>query len=395
MARQKKPIYEFVKSKQLFRKRVKGRDGKWIPLYGKTPDELTAKIEEFNEDLRVYNDDRENPLVTDYADYWLNLKEGYLTYGTFEDYKSIINRHIKPPMQGIRMRDVRPDDISRMMKLVTNFSKSVHDKTYMIAKQIFTNAYENNLIASNPCPQMHAGGRDPQERQALSREQMNTLTEAVKGTRAYVFCMIGMYAGLRREEILGLKWDCVQLTGTPAIHVKRACRFVHNRPVVEERLKTRASKRIVPIPSQLVQCLVEAKATSKSDYVIGNDDNTPYSETQFMRLWNYVKVRTVGPKSYYRYRDGKKELYTFEATLGERAKHNPEVVYTIDFKVTPHILRHTYITNLLLSGVDVKTVQYLAGHERSAITLDIYSHLVYNRPEDLIEKVQKAFGNMP
>ena len=61
-------------------------------------------------------------------------------------------------------------------------------------------------------------------------------------------------------------------------------------------------------------------------------------------------------------------------------------------KVTPHILRHTYITNLLLRGVDIKTVQYLAGHERAKITLDIYAHLTYNRPEEIIEKINMAFA---
>ena len=61
-------------------------------------------------------------------------------------------------------------------------------------------------------------------------------------------------------------------------------------------------------------------------------------------------------------------------------------------KVTPHILRHTYITNLLLKGVDIKTVQYLAGHERAKITLDIYAHLTYNRPEEIIEKINMAFA---
>ena len=82
----------------------------------------------------------------------------------------------------------------------------------------------------------------------------------------------------------------------------------------------------------------------------------------------------------------------FEAVKGEHAKHNPDVVYTIDFKVTPHILRHTYITNLLLGGVDIKTVQYLAGHERAKITLDIYAHLTYNRPEEIIDKINMAFA---
>ena len=80
-----------------------------------------------------------------------------------------------------------------------------------------------------------------------------------------------------------------------------------------------------------------------------------------------------------------------ETNLGAKAK-NSNLTYTIDFDVTPHILRHTYITNLLLAGVDIKTVQYLAGHERAKITLDIYAHLTYNRPEEILEKVNAAFG---
>ena len=81
------------------------------------------------------------------------------------------------------------------------------------------------------------------------------------------------------------------------------------------------------------------------------------------RLWrnpsfsgcgNIFSVRTVGTKTYYRYANGKKTQFIFDAVKGEHAKHNLEVVYSIDFKVTPYVLRHTYITNLLLRGVDIK-----------------------------------------
>lgn len=65
-------------------------------------------------------------------------------------------------------------------------------------------------------------------------------------------------------------------------------------------------------------------------------------------------------------------------------------VYTMDFEVTPHQLRHTYITNLLYAGVDPKTVQYLAGHENSKTTMDIYAKVKYNRPEELIGVVNRA-----
>ena len=67
-------------------------------------------------------------------------------------------------------------------------------------------------------------------------------------------------------------------------------------------------------------------------------------------------------------------------------------VYAIDFDVTPHQLRHTYITNLLYAGVDPKTVQYLAGHENSKTTMDIYAQVKYNKPEQLLSVVNAAFA---
>lgn len=68
------------------------------------------------------------------------------------------------------------------------------------------------------------------------------------------------------------------------------------------------------------------------------------------------------------------------------------VVYSLDFEVTPHMLRHTYITNLIHASVDPKTVQYLAGHESSKITMDIYAKVKYNKPEQLAGVLSGAFA---
>ena len=84
--------------------------------------------------------------------------------------------------------------------------------------------------------------------------------------------------------------------------------------------------------------------------------------------------------------------YTVTPVLGEKAAHNGEVVYSLDFQVTPHQLRHTYITNLIYAAVDPKTVQYLAGHENSKITMDIYAKVKYNRPQELASVVNSAFN---
>lgn len=208
-----------------------------------------------------------------------------------------------------------------------------------------------------------------------------------------VFVMIGLYAGLRREEILALKWDSVFLdVEHPYLKVQRAWHTEHNRPVILTELKTSAAKREVPIPNCLVECLKEAKANSHSDYVVANSEGQPLSYTQFKRIWQYIVTRSTKQRTYVRYINGKKIKHTVTPVLGEKAAHNGEVVYSMDFQVTPHMLRHTYITNLIYAQVDPKTVQYLAGHKNSKITMDIYAKVKYNKPKELSAVVNNAFG---
>lgn len=109
--------------------------------------------------------------------------------------------------------------------------------------------------------------------------------DAIYGLPPYVFVMLGLYAGLRREEILGLQWDSVYLDcEAPYLTVRRAWHTEHNRPVILTELKTKAAHRNVPLPDNLLECLKEAKKTSTSDYVVANRDGDPLSYTQFKRL---------------------------------------------------------------------------------------------------------------
>jgi integrase len=161
--------------------------------------------------------------------------------------------------------------------------------------------------------------------------------------------------------------------------------------VISSELKTKAARRDVPLPAQLVQCLKEAKKKSTSEYVVANSDGNPLSYTQFKRIWAYIETRSTKERTYTRYVNGQKIKHTVTPTLGEKAAHNSKVVYSLDFQVTPHQLRHTYITNLIYASVDPKTVQYLAGHENSKITMDIYAKAKYNKPKELSAVVNNAF----
>ena len=397
MPRPKKPTYEYVASRNEYRKRLKGPDGKRISLYAKTPEELTEKIavvqREIDED--IYR--RENPTVKEYAEKWLAMQAPHIRTTTLTDYTSKVKIYLVEPLGGKYMQEVTPDDVKMAITKAASRSASIYRSVLMLYKMIFSSAEESRIIDESPCKNLNPrGGKAPKEKQALTTEQVTALLDAVRGLPPYPFIMLCLYAGLRREEALGLQWDSVVLDGSaPHITVCRAWHTEHNRPVILPDLKTKAAKRTIPIPPQLVECLKELKQKSTSDFVIANRDGGALSETQWRRVWAYVRTRTVRERTYYRYVNGQKIPHTVTPVLGERAAHNNDVVYSIDFEVTPHQLRHTYITNLLLAGVDIKTVQYLAGHEHAKITLDIYAHLTYNRPKDLISKVNQAFENNP
>ena len=162
--------------------------------------------------------------------------------------------------------------------------------------------------------------------------------------------------------------------------------------MISTTLKTKAARRDVPIPKCLVACLREVKETAVSEYVIADRTGQPLSYSQFQRVWKYVTVRSTKPHNYYKYVNGQCVKCTVTPTLGSHQKNNPKLVYAIDFDVTPHQLRHTYITNLLYAGIDPKTVQYLAGHENSKTTMDIYAQVKYNKPEELLSVVNAAFA---
>lgn len=394
MPKPKRQHYEWVPRLNLYRKRIKDVDGKYVAIYGKTPQELEEKIKLAKQQIESASFRRDNPTVKDYAEKWLAMHGAHIRATTLADYTSKVKVYIIAPLGDKYMRDITHDDVNLAISAAAAKSASIYRSVHMLFKQIFASAVKSNIIDKSPCEGLNPkGGKSPKEKNALTAEQVKILLDAIQGLPSYPFIMLCLYAGLRREEALALKWDSVKLDGeSPYITVCRAWHTEHNRPVISTDLKTKAAKRTIPIPTQLVQCLEAVQKKSSSEYVIANRAGEPLSGTQWARLWKYVTVRSTKVRTYTRYVDGKPIKHTVTPVLGEKAAHNSKVIYSMDFHVTPHQLRHTYITNLLLAGVDVKTVQYLAGHERAKITLDIYAHLTYNRPEDLIEKVKKAFN---
>lgn len=379
---------------QYYRTRIMNADGKQVALYAATREELYEKELEARRQVEDIIFRRHNPTVAEYCEKWLYMKSANISAATLRGYTNAINNYIVKSLGDMYMSDVTADDIRIALVPVSKMSEGLYNTVNMLFKCIFYSAERSQLLDYNPSAGISAkGGKPTKKKDALTDEQVNVLLDTVRELPPYVFIMIGLYAGLRREEILGLQWDCVFLDApTPYISVQRAWRAYHSKPEISTVLKTKAARRDVPIPKCLVDCLREVKATSNSMFVIADSEGEPLSDSQFHRVWNYVTVRTAKPRACYKYVNGQRIKYMINPTLGSHQKNNPKLVYSLDFDVTPHQLRHTYITNRLYAGVDPKTVQYLAGHENSKTTMDIYAKIKYNKPEELVGVVNAAFN---
>lgn len=376
-----------------YRTRIQDADGARVSLYATTCEELYEKELEARRQVEEIIFKRKHPTVAEYSEKWLRMQSAKVTPATLRGYTFAMKNHVVKPLGDMYMEEVTTDDIRLALVPLSNKSQGMYNTVNMLIKSIFYSAERSELIEYNPCVGLNAkGGKATKKKDALTDEQAQVLLDTVKGLPPHLFVMIGLYSGLRREEILALQWDSVFLDApTPYISVKRAWRSVHNRPDISTVLKTKAAKRDIPIPKCLEECLREAKAQSISEYVIADSKGEPLSYSQFQRLWKYVVVRSTKERTYYKYVNGQSIRYSVKPTLGMKQKNNPNIEYTIDFDVTPHQLRHTYITNLLYAGVDPKTVQYLAGHENSKTTMDIYAKVKYNKPEELFKVVNGAF----
>ena len=148
---------------------------------------------------------RKTPTVAEYCEKWLLMQSVHVRATTLTDYTSKVRRHIIAELGDKRMGEVSLDDIQLALVPVSKKSVSVYKSVVILYKSIFRSAMESRIIDHNPTIHLTTkGGGVPQEdRLALTDEQVERLLDAIRGLPPYVFVMIGLYAGLRREEILG------------------------------------------------------------------------------------------------------------------------------------------------------------------------------------------------
>lgn len=207
-----------------FRTRITDADGKRVPIYASTCEELYKKEQDARQQVQDILFRKQNPTVEDYCERWLLMRSATVTQDTLRNYRREMYKYIVEPLGNLYLSDVTADDIKLALVPVSKRAKHTFDTVNMLIKSVFYSAERSEVIDYNPAAKISAKGGVPgKPMDALTDEQVKKLVDAVKGLPPYVFVMLGLYAGLRREESLALQWDCVFLGHADSIYFCPAC----------------------------------------------------------------------------------------------------------------------------------------------------------------------------
>ncbi len=344
------------KKYQYKRKTLMLPNGERKDLYARTQEELDDKVMEVRILTHSGVDVCSEETFGHFAQMWYDVyKKPYLRDKSQEMVKYILNQHILPVIGGYRLQDITPMQIHAIMSGLVGKSNSLQSKVLINLRSIFKAAQENGLIVRSPVSSMlKPGGKKTQEKAALTPQECEKLIERVMNPRARTFLLIALNTGMRRGEILALKWADVDFN-KKIIHVRRNAVLLRGGTKLSDELKTKAGRRDIPLTETLEAHLLAEKKRTHSQYILAMQNHQPMTDSSYKSMWRLI-----------------------ERELPER-------------HVTAHILRHTYITRLFEAGLDIKEIQYLAGHSSVDMTLRVYTHYDRaSREQTTIEKVRAA-----
>lgn len=334
-----------------YQRKVTLQDGTKKIVYGKSIAALKAAEDALRDADRQGLTVNDHTMVGEWAKIWLETYKCGLKGSTARMYRTSYNTHVMDAIGDIDVRDVKPVHIQKIMHSCADKSESLQRKVLLTCSQLFESARLNHMIISNPCDGIKITKHNtPPKKKNLTDEEQQLLLSSLTG-RALTFCALGLYAGLRREEILGLQWGDIS---DNKLTVNRAITFPDNNQAdPDQSLKSKSAHRMIPVPPQLSQIL--SVSTRNSLYVVPAADGSMISFISFRHLWSKVTLLVPG--------------------------------------IHAHMLRHSYATSLYRAGVDLKTAQYLLGHSDIRMTAEVYTHIAEQDVAKSADKITAYFSS--
>lgn len=284
-----------------------------------------------------------------YLSNWVNSRRYLLAPRTLDCYEATIRIHVLPKLGDKKLRKLKPEHLFDLLDSLTKQGKSrTAELTYTILKKALKDAVQSGIIDQSPMDLVARPHHKSVSYAHLDPTEIHAyLSAALADKHAIAWCL-GLFCGLRRGEICGLRWEDIDLERN-LLHVRNQRQRLASGLVVDRQPKSGAGDRIIPLSPELIGLLL--LSWQSSGYVVQSCRGVPITPASLDRC--HKKMLT-------------------------NAGLNP---------VTIHGLRHTMGSQAITSGVHIKILQTLLGHSSYVTTARYYADVTTPAMVSAIDRI--------
>lgn len=318
-------------------------------------------LADFKETMNCTTSKNNEKLFTLYLKEWLLDIKNTIEENTYDSYKVIVNKTCDYfEDKNILLNKLKPADIQKFYTYL--YSKELTGNTVLhyhnLIRKALQTALRLDLILSNPADRVERPKKEQFIGSFYSQTELNTLFSLIKDDPLKIVIYLASFYGLRRSEVLGLKWDAFDFENKTITIKHKAIQGKKDNKIVvilKDKTKNQSSYRTLPLVDEIIVLLKEhQKQIDKNKKLCGNSYNKKYLD--------YVCVDSVG-------KIFRPEYVTDHFTL--IMNKNKDILRKIRF----HDLRHSCASLLLAKGIPMKEIQDWLGHSTYSTTANIYAHL--------------------
>ena len=337
---------------------------------------LREKIKQIQKDLNSnITPDGGNFSVLELVEKYISQKTG-VRHNTRSNYNFVVNVIKKEAFGQKRIDKIKVSDakewLIKMQQIDGRGYSSIHTIRGVV-RPAFQMAVDDDLLVKNPFEfQLNTVVvNDSVTREAITRQQERDFLEFVKNDKHFCKYYDGIYilfkTGLRISEFVGLTKKNLDFENNRII-VDHQLQRTRDMKYIIEDTKTESGERMVPMTPEVKEAFQRIIANRKNPKVEPMVDG--YRGFLYLDKNGRPMVALHWEKYFQHIREKYNKIYRSQMP-----------------KVTPHVCRHTFCSNMAKSGMNPKTLQYIMGHSDISVTLNTYTHLNYDDAEEEMQKV--------
>lgn len=278
---------------------------------------------------------------------------------TYNRYKSICELHLIKDLGEYELDKLKPNVLQDFLlkKIDDHYSTNTIKGIVSVLKQALRLAITLEFVDKEYCSNLKMPSSEEKEISVFTKKEQQVIESFCLNhkKRNYIGIVICLYTGIRLGELLALTWDDIDFNSNLLTINKTSysAKVDGKTQIIVDKPKTKKSNRVIPLPNQLVKLLKIIKKESNSKYVITTRNSGIVGNRSYQRTFKFILKKVNVP-----YRNF-------------------------------HSLRHTFATNAIELGMDVKTLAEILGHTNAMITLNRYSHSLLNYKIEMMNKLGK------